>query len=496
MGSDQTILLIYQFITLNAASILIYHGFLSIFQYLKTKAKLPLHLALLCITSSTNCFIAIAALYNKDGFTEVLLGNGLALGSTMACILYFKLMSNFLGFRPKTLKYIEYYIILGITLITASIIIYLSTGRAFLFELKPFLSKSIYIQGTGEQVSITAYGLFIICSNVLLLSIVSFLFLRKILTFKNPDKMLVVGIVSNILFMINDVLLAFPIIRYAFPLLFCSYFVEILRLSYLSQKESFLKIEALEGEVIQIGKVAELGYVAGNIAHDLRNPIALIKGSTHLLQKTLTKGQDLNNITSQKTQEQIASQKYIHKILNGCERIEAIIQTYLKMMYHENGETEELNFSYLLEQAVNLCSTRLSKLGDEVLKIHLKDFKINGYENQLVMSFVNLISNACEAIEHSHNRWIEISTITQGNIAFIIIKDSGKKIPEEVAKNLFKKGFTTKGKGNGTGLGLDFVKKVLINHHGNIHLDLKNQNTCFIIKLTKVIPISSEKAVS
>ena len=112
------------------------------------------------------------------------------------------------------------------------------------------------------------------------------------------------------------------------------------------------------------------------------------------------------------------------------------------------------------------------------------------------MSFVNLISNSCEAISGMNDQWIEVSTITQGSIAFIIIKDSGKKISDDVAKNLFRKGFTTKGKGKGTGLGLAFVRKVLLNHNGTIYLDTKNQNTCFIIKLSKVIPIEAEKVAS
>ena len=489
-------MLIYQFIAMNAASILLYHCFISFLQYLKSKAKLPLFLALLSVTSAINCFIAIAAIYNTDSFTEVLLGNGLALISTIGCLLYFKLMTSFMEYRPKTLRYIESYVTLSIFVIAGSIIFFLSTGGTFLFEQKPFATESLYIQATGAQVSITVYGIFIISSNVFLLSIVSVLFLRKILSHQKPDKMLIIGIISNIVFMTNDVFLAFPLIKYSFPLLFLSYFIEILRLSYLSLRDNALKIEALEGEILQIGKVAELGYVAGNIAHDLRNPIALIKGSAHLIQKAVRKGPEALDADSPLKKKNKLAQKYVTNILSGCDRIEAIIQTYLKMMYHESGETEELNISSLIEQAIGLCSTRLDKLGDEVLKLDIKDFKVNGYENQLIMAFVNLINNACEAINQSTEKWIEINTITQGSIAFIIIKDSGKKIPEDVAQSLFKKGFTTKGKGKGTGLGLDFVKKVLLNHHGNIYLDLKNQNTCFIIKLTKVLPIRAERAAS
>ena len=495
MDFDQTILLIYQIFSMNAAGILLYHGFLSIIQYQKTKAKISPWLAALSLSSAVNCFVTIASLYSDNAYFQMLLAHTLTLTSTIGCLVYFRLMSVYINYHPKFLRFIENYIILGLMVIGVSTISFMGSEVTFLYEIKPFLSNSIYIQASGGMVTITPYGIFVIQSNVTLLTFASFFFLRKILVHNKPDKMLILGILCNILFMINDAMLAFPLIKYAFPLLFCSYFVEILRLTYLTQRDSALKIQALEGEIIQIGKVAELGYVAGNIAHDLRNPVALIKGSAHLVAKTMKKGPEIVDASKPSQHRNALAQKYIANIFSGCERIETIIQTYLKMMYHENGETEELTISGVLDQAVNLCSSRLNDLGPKVLKLDIQDFKLNGYENQLVMSFVNLLSNSCEAIADCQEKWIEVSTMTQGNIAFIIMKDSGK-IPEEVAKNLFRKGFTTKSKGKGTGLGLAFVRKVILNHNGTIYLDTKNQNTCFIIKLSKVIAISPEKAAS
>lgn len=496
MVSDQTVLLIYQIFSMNAAGILLYQTFLSILHYREFKSKLSVFLAILSTTSAFNCFFSVLSIHIHHEFTKLIFAHGIGFGSTIGCLVYFKLMSTYMNYKPKFLKLIEFYITIGIFVIIGSTVTSFTQEGAFLFQLKPFISQSIYIVASGGQVSITPYGIFLFSSNVIFLSIVSFFFLKKILEHQKPDKMLIVGILSNIVFMVNDIFLAFPLIKYSFPLLFSSYFIEILRLSYLSQRDSARKIEALEEEIIEIGKVAELGYVAGNIAHDLRNPIALIKGSAHLVQKALKKGPDALDSKSPTKHNMLLTQKYISNILSGCNRIETIIQTYLKMMYNERGETEDLRISTLIDQAVNLCSSRLSELGDDILKLDIQDFMLSGYENQLVMAFVNLLSNSCEAISERQEKWIEISSITQGNIAFVIIKDSGKKISDEVSKSLFKKGFTTKSKGKGTGLGLAFVKKVLSNHYGSIYLDSKNQNTCFIIKLSRVMPANNEQAAS
>ncbi|NRA47045.1 MAG: HAMP domain-containing histidine kinase [Oligoflexales bacterium] len=103
----------------------------------------------------------------------------------------------------------------------------------------------------------------------------------------------------------------------------------------------------------------------------------------------------------------------------------------------------------------------------------------------MVMAFVNLLSNSCDAIEGLKERWIKVQCMQDGvgdRVTFKVF-DSGHGISKELDSKIFKQNFTTKSTGKGTGLGLSFVKKVIEAHQGNILVDHNSKHTCFVITL-------------
>lgn len=236
------------------------------------------------------------------------------------------------------------------------------------------------------------------------------------------------------------------------------------------------KINDLEVELAQITKIAQMGYIAGNISHDIRNPLAIIDGTTHSLCKFLMK-----------QNAPIGWEKMTDKIHSNCERVEKIIHNYLDLMRDDLKEPKQkLYLNTLINAAYEMCEIKLnnSKI-EQITKKVDKSIEIEGIENQLIMAFVNLISNACDAILTLEEKWILISAYSLDKKVVLEFVDSGAGIPEKSKPNLFRKNYTTKEKGQGTGLGLDFVKKVIETHGGKIEVTEVDNHTCFHIELDK-----------
>jgi signal transduction histidine kinase len=103
--------------------------------------------------------------------------------------------------------------------------------------------------------------------------------------------------------------------------------------------------------------------------------------------------------------------------------------------------------------------------------------------SQVSQVVLNLINNSADAIEGSPNPWIIVDVVATGTSLFLSIMDSGKGIPEEIAKKIMNPFFTTKEVGKGTGLGLSIGKGIIEGHGGKLYLDRNSPHTKFIIEL-------------
>lgn len=109
---------------------------------------------------------------------------------------------------------------------------------------------------------------------------------------------------------------------------------------------------------------------------------------------------------------------------------------------------------------------------------------IEGDRDQLKQVFMNLINNACEALEESKTKTVSMNIIDEVNFIAIEISDSGCGVPEENIKKLFTPFFTTKKMGKGTGLGLAITYGIIKMHKGDIKVEsVLGQGTTFRIKL-------------
>lgn len=228
-------------------------------------------------------------------------------------------------------------------------------------------------------------------------------------------------------------------------------------------------------------RMSSLGEMAGGIAHEINNPIMIIKTASGLLRKFVESGE-------------IESKKlfpYFEKIDKTVDRISKIIHGLLALSRDTTNEGySSFELGEVITDVLALCSERF-KVSDIEIRIDLNNevFKtlIYGRRIQHSQVFLNLLHNAFDAVEHLGERWVSIRCEVANSNLVIKFTDSGLGIAEDILDKVMQPFFTTKQVGKGTGLGLSLSMAIIKNHNGEFYIDSNSPNTCFVI----VLPIEA-----
>ncbi|WP_242299771.1 PAS domain-containing sensor histidine kinase [Bacillus cereus group sp. BfR-BA-01448] len=197
--------------------------------------------------------------------------------------------------------------------------------------------------------------------------------------------------------------------------------------------------------------LAAIGQLAAGVAHEVRNPLTVIKGFIQLFQ------------INKEDQE-----KYFNLMLSEIERIEAILQEFLSIAKTDEISTEKKNIYQIFKNVVSLMNTKAIMTNIQVeLYADSKDIIIECSENQLKQVFINILQNSIEAMPDGGRISIHIKEIGKDGIIISVI-DKGIGIPEERIKRLGEPFYSTKEKGTGIGLMLSY--KIIESHQGEISI--------------------------
>jgi len=163
------------------------------------------------------------------------------------------------------------------------------------------------------------------------------------------------------------------------------------------------------------------------------------------------------------------------------------LKTYAR--YDQSGEMIVANLTEGIETVLTLYQNQVKK-GVEVIRHYAELPPVLCYPDELNQVWTNLIHNALQAMDYQGTLTIDVTT-TIDQQAKISITDSGSGIPEELQLKIFEPFFTTKPPGEGSGLGLDIVKKIIEKHHGQIEVKSIPGQTTFTIYL----PINLKKGM-
>ena len=212
-------------------------------------------------------------------------------------------------------------------------------------------------------------------------------------------------------------------------------------------------------------KMSSLGKLSASVVHEINNPIAGILNLIILMKRIASE-----DVVKQKELDQF--KRYLDLMENETRRTSRIVSNLLAFARQSKMEPKRLNINQLIEKTLFLNSNLLKIDGVKVatkLDPNLPD--LLGSEDQLQQVFMNLISNAAEAMESSGGRLtIETKHLLREDKLQINIMDTGPGIPEDDIPKLFEPFFTTKKKGKGVGLGLSVAYGIIQEHDGSIYV--------------------------
>ncbi len=183
----------------------------------------------------------------------------------------------------------------------------------------------------------------------------------------------------------------------------------------------------------------------------------------------------------------IEMEQVLGQMHNATTRMSDLVGAMKNYSFMDRDGKAEVDINQNLESTVALFGFRF-KAGVDLIKTYAADLpKVYGQGGQLNQVWTNLIDNALDAIEMDKARTepgqLRIETKRELDLVLIEITDNGPGIPTEVASKIFDPFFTTKEQGEGTGLGLDTVYRIIRQHDGDIRFQSVPGKTTFSVRL-------------
>ena len=222
-------------------------------------------------------------------------------------------------------------------------------------------------------------------------------------------------------------------------------------------------------------KLTTLGMLAAEIAHEIRNPLTVIK----LLFDSLDLEFSLED----------ARQRDVEVIGEKLDHLEEIVGRVLNFGRNRDGLHARYDLNALLEDTLRLVRHKLQqqKIGLEYTP-HTAPIFVDVHKGQIQQVALNLILNAVQAMPDGGR--IYISTQAEPDMAAFTVQDSGPGIPKAIQSSIFESFLTNRA--DGTGLGLSISKRIMRGHRGNIELIQSDQNgSCFRAWLPVSQPIQN-----
>jgi two-component system NtrC family sensor kinase len=211
----------------------------------------------------------------------------------------------------------------------------------------------------------------------------------------------------------------------------------------------------LMDQLIMAEKLSGLGTLTAGIAHEMNNPLYSIMGFTEAIQDE----SDIAKI-----------HKFATKVLNSSRHMASVI---LNFSGYSRSKMEdkacEVDINECIEVAVEIALMASMTDGIQLTKNFSSLKPINARPEEIQQIFVNIIKNSVQAMKGKG--CLSISTSLKEDDVEITIKDTGPGIPKEFLPKIFDPFFTTKPQGEGTGLGLNIVHKIIQKYGGKVEVD-------------------------
>jgi signal transduction histidine kinase len=225
-------------------------------------------------------------------------------------------------------------------------------------------------------------------------------------------------------------------------------------------------LEATRGKLIEEEKLAAIGRLASAVAHEIRNPVAIISSALETAASASFASKEREEMS------RIAGME--------AKRLEKLTTDFLSYARPGNASFQELDATALVGYIVSIVQPQALQKDLQIQVKMCDTCCVYGNEGQLQQALLNLMRNAIEASPQSGS--ILIAVVKQSREALQIrIENAGPAIPRRIADHIFEPFFT--GKEGGTGLGLAIARSIVDRHHGELHLE-RNDTDHIVFMIT------------
>jgi C4-dicarboxylate-specific signal transduction histidine kinase len=239
----------------------------------------------------------------------------------------------------------------------------------------------------------------------------------------------------------------------------------------LKKMQEELKIQTSKAEYS--ARLATLGEMAGGIAHEINNPLAVIMGNSSQIIKILASPSSIDQV-KEKAQKIISTSQRISKIIHG-------LRQFSRQGDHDPFSPTSLR--QVLDDTLELCRERFYRFEIKIQVQPVPEVLVPARAVQISQVILNILNNAADAVQETAEKFIEISFKKDADFVSIFIQDSGPGVSPTIAQRIFQPFFTTKEVGRGTGLGLSISKGIMDEHQGELLLVAANPMNKFEIKI-------------
>jgi nitrogen-specific signal transduction histidine kinase len=225
-------------------------------------------------------------------------------------------------------------------------------------------------------------------------------------------------------------------------------------------EETNRQLRRAEADARRSERLAALGQLSAGLAHEIRNPLGVIKGSAEILNKKLQ--------SSQPVESELAG--YISSEVN---RLNSLVARFLDFARPSHLELQPARISELMDRALESVRHQFPDAKVQIERSYapeLPEILVDGQMCEQV--FVNLITNAYQAMDSSGGL-LRVAIFAESangrNGVGVTVEDSGTGVPAELREQIFNPFFTSKKEG--VGLGLSIVAKIVDDHRGSIRLE-------------------------
>jgi PAS domain S-box-containing protein len=233
-------------------------------------------------------------------------------------------------------------------------------------------------------------------------------------------------------------------------------------------------IREQQARIVADAKMASLGRMAGGIAHEINNPLAIIHATADVLRAQAERG----------PLSPAQLKDGLDKVRSTAERIARIVRGLRAFARpDENDPFVSVSVRQIVDDAVELSRARFRDAEVELRLGALSNVRLRCRPVQVMQVVLNLLGNALDAVQGLPGAWVEVEVVDDDACVELRVTDSGSGIAPEVVDRMMEPFYTTKPAGVGTGLGLSISQGIAASHGGELLYQPAGEHTRFVLVL-------------